>query len=292
MFSSCRDNLRTSLGALRQLRRIAVALGESRTREELIPFITEPQEDNDDHLHLLAQVLGDLLEQVGGTQYASTLLMPLEALTGSDENSVRDAAVDSIRHIMTHMSKPYILQQILPLLSRLAKGSYPQRVAACELCAHVHQYISSQEGASARIEFEGLTKDPLPVVRRAAAANVANLAEKAGPDHTDGLVRIFVQMAQDGEHCCDISWVQQYIRVVLVTWSGWEMSMRLVQAMNPFGGLWWSMRQSSQLAASAVQMLQKSFYSTLLLSCMIEAGVCATVLQRTHMSCPGRMVLM
>lgn len=146
--------------------------------------------------------MGDLLEQVGGTQFASTLLTPLEALTGSDENSVRDAAVDSIRHIMTHMSKPHILQQILPLLSRLAKGSYPQRVAACELCAHVHQYISSQEGASARIEFEALTKDPLPVVRRAAAANVANLAEKAGPDHTDGLVRIFVQMAQDGVNSC------------------------------------------------------------------------------------------
>ena len=196
----CRDNLRTSTDALRQLKRIALALGESRTREELIPFVTEPQEDNDEHLLVLAQELGGLLGHVGGTQFAGTLLSPLEALTGSDENSVRDAAVDSVRSVMKDMSKPHILQHIIPLLSRLSKGSYPQRVAACALCADVHQYISSQEGASARIEFEALTKDPLPVVRRSAAANVARLAETAGPDHTDGLVRIFVQMAQDGVH--------------------------------------------------------------------------------------------
>jgi serine/threonine-protein phosphatase 2A regulatory subunit A len=198
----CSDNLRTNTEALTQLKRIATALGEARTREELIPFISEPQEDNDEHLLVLAQELGGLLGNVGGSEYGHVLLAPLETLTGSDENAVRDAAVQSIQGIVKDMSKAHVLEYVLPMLSRLTQGCYPQRVAACALCADVQQCVSSEDAAGIRSDFEQLTKDPLPVVRRAAAANLARQAQTASDEHIDSLIHTFVQMAQDGASPC------------------------------------------------------------------------------------------
>ena len=202
VYLMCSDNLRTSTEALTQLKRIASALGEARTRDELIPFVSEPQEDNDEHLLVLASELGGLLGNVGGSPHAHILLSPLEQLTGSDENAVRDAAVQSIQGIVKEMSKEHVLERVLPMLSRLTQGCYPQRVAACALCADVQQCVSSEDAAGIRSDFEQLTKDPLPVVRRAAAANLARQALTAGDEHIDSLIHTFVQMAQDGTYTC------------------------------------------------------------------------------------------
>jgi serine/threonine-protein phosphatase 2A regulatory subunit A len=147
---------------------------------------------------VLAQQLGGLLGNVGGSPYGHILLAPLETLTGSDENAVRDAAVESIQGIVKDMSKEHVLEHVLPLLSRLTQGCYPQRVAACALCADVQKCVSSDEAAGIRSDFEQLTKDPLPVVRRAAAANLSRQAQTAGDEHIDSLIHTFVQMAQDG----------------------------------------------------------------------------------------------
>jgi serine/threonine-protein phosphatase 2A regulatory subunit A len=146
--------------------------------------------------------LGGLLGNVGGSPYGHILLAPLEILTGSDENAVSDAAVDSIQGIVKAMSKAHVLEHVLPLLSRLTQGCYPQRVAACALCADVQKCVSSEEAAGIRSDFEQLTKDPLPVVRRAAAANLSRQAETAGDEHIDSLIHTFVQMAQDGMFAC------------------------------------------------------------------------------------------
>jgi hypothetical protein len=198
----CRDNLRTSVDALKELKRVSKTLGQGRTREELIPYISEPHEDNDEHLLVMAQELGGMISHVGGSAYAHVLLKPLEDLTGSDENSVRDAAVVSMQSIIEGMTSEDIADKVVPLMSRLAKGSYPMRVAACALFADVHKRVPDNLSAQLLSDFETLAWDPLPVVRRAAAANLGRLAEIAGQDHAGTFLNVFEQMAQDGTHHC------------------------------------------------------------------------------------------
>ncbi|KAI5302833.1 hypothetical protein KEM56_000304, partial [Ascosphaera pollenicola] len=68
------------LNAIHRLSTIALALGPERTRDELIPFLDDSVEDEDEVLTALSEELGRFVEYVGGPEYAHVLLSPLENL--------------------------------------------------------------------------------------------------------------------------------------------------------------------------------------------------------------------
>jgi serine/threonine-protein phosphatase 2A regulatory subunit A len=95
-------NLR--LLATKQLDTIAIALGPERTREELIPFLTESVDDEDEIILALAGQLGSkFIPLVGGPEYAYVLLVPLEMLAGVEETAVRDKVSCDSPFIYTHL---------------------------------------------------------------------------------------------------------------------------------------------------------------------------------------------
>jgi serine/threonine-protein phosphatase 2A regulatory subunit A len=78
------------LNAIRRLSTIALALGPDRSREELIPFLMESLDDEDEVLLALADELGGFVDYVGGQTYAHLLLGPLENLAAVEETLVRE----------------------------------------------------------------------------------------------------------------------------------------------------------------------------------------------------------
>jgi serine/threonine-protein phosphatase 2A regulatory subunit A len=69
---------------------IARALGPERTRNELIPFLIELTDDEEDIVIALGQALGDFVNLVGGPSHALSLLKPLEILVCVEEIAIRD----------------------------------------------------------------------------------------------------------------------------------------------------------------------------------------------------------
>ena len=78
------------LNAIKRLSTIALALGHARTRDELVPFLDESLDDEDEVLQVLAGELGGFTEHVGGPQSAHVLLAPLAHLAAVEETLVRD----------------------------------------------------------------------------------------------------------------------------------------------------------------------------------------------------------
>jgi len=76
------------VAAANRLESVASVLGEQRTREELLPFLTDGVDDEDEVLLALANSLGKLVQLVGGGNYAEILLPPIELLLTVEENSV------------------------------------------------------------------------------------------------------------------------------------------------------------------------------------------------------------
>jgi len=74
-----------------------VALGQERTRAELLPYILELMDDEEEVLLTLAEILPLQLENAGGPQYAEHVLRPLEKLCASEEVAVRDKATNSVK---------------------------------------------------------------------------------------------------------------------------------------------------------------------------------------------------
>lgn len=80
------------LNAVRRLSTIALALGPDRTRDELVPFLVDSLDDEDEVLLAIADEIGGLTQYIGGDKYAHLLLPPLENLAAVEETLVRDKA--------------------------------------------------------------------------------------------------------------------------------------------------------------------------------------------------------
>jgi hypothetical protein len=113
------DDVQLRLNAIHSIPTIALALGPDRAREELIPFLQESIDDEDEVLLALAEELGrGFDEYIGGKEYAHSLLGPLENLSAVEETLVRDK-VQSFQAISMSSSERHTsfltrLQSLLP----------------------------------------------------------------------------------------------------------------------------------------------------------------------------------
>jgi serine/threonine-protein phosphatase 2A regulatory subunit A len=66
-------------------------LGKERTRNELLPYILDLMDDDEEILAALAQVLdSSFLDSIGGPLFAPHLFKPLERLCEVEETNVRE----------------------------------------------------------------------------------------------------------------------------------------------------------------------------------------------------------
>ena len=129
----------------------------------------------------VAEVLGSFTDFVGSPADAHCLFPPLEALCRVEESTVRDMSVTSINQIAKGLEVSQLQQHLAPLVLRLAKSSdwFTPRVSACGLFAAAYKACAeSPQGVELRSVFcKDLCADDSPMVRRAAAARLAEMAE-------------------------------------------------------------------------------------------------------------------
>lgn len=116
------EDIQLRLNSIRRLSTIARALGEERTRKELIPFLSENNDDEDEVLLAMAEELGVFIPYVGGVEHAHVLLPPLETLCTVEETCVRDKAVESLCRIGAQMKESDIVDWFIPVVK--VRASY------------------------------------------------------------------------------------------------------------------------------------------------------------------------
>ena len=119
--NACRDELKSEeplrrLNSISRLGLIAQALGEERTRTELVPFLAENVDDEDEVLLAQAEQLGSFVPHVGGPQYAHLLLPLLENLSTVEETVVRDKAVDSLCKVGSVLTAAAGCEHFVPIV--------------------------------------------------------------------------------------------------------------------------------------------------------------------------------
>nr|CAH8871586.1 unnamed protein product [Trichobilharzia regenti] len=171
------EDMQTRLASIKKLSTISLALGPERTRTELIPFLTETIYDEDEVLREMAKQLADFVPLVGGPEYVHCLLPPLEGLASAEETVVRDKAVETLRALAPSFSSKDLEFHFLPLIKRLATGDwFTSRTSACGLFSVVYQQCTPAVRADLRRAFKQLCADDTPMVRRAAANRLGELA--------------------------------------------------------------------------------------------------------------------
>jgi serine/threonine-protein phosphatase 2A regulatory subunit A len=168
------DDRDVRLVSMKSLLTITQTLGPERTRSELIPYITDFLDEDDEVLKAMASALGHMLNDVGGVHFAVALLTPLEMLCTLDEVSVRDEAISAFARIAKTIftAEPKVPEQqsnVIAVVSRLATSDHPQsRCSACGLIGVPFKHASPGLKSELKAVFGKLCEDTEVMVRRAA----------------------------------------------------------------------------------------------------------------------------
>ncbi|WVQ77026.1 hypothetical protein IAR50_006705 [Cryptococcus sp. DSM 104548] len=226
------------LSSIRRLSTIALALGPSRTRDELIPFIQYQLDDEDEVLLVLAEELGNFVEYVGGKEYAYILLGPLENLTAVEETLVREKAADSISKVSVLLTAQDLDKHFLPIIERLSTGEwFTSRTSACALFAAPYPNATPSTQQKMRQLFAGLCSDDTPMVRRAAAKALGPFSKAAGtiPDQhaliVSDLVPVYRKLSTDDQDSVRLLTIPDLIALAS-TLTADETKIHLLQSMR------------------------------------------------------------
>lgn len=191
------EDVQIRLNSVQQLEHVAIALGPSRTRSELIPFLIECADENDVVLAATAEKLGHMVDAVGGGEFASFLLGPLEDLLVLDELSVRENALNSISTIISRMPTRQVEDVCLKMIVRLASNDwFMSRICACTLMSQVaHRAFTD----ALLTVFIDLCSDDTPMVRRAAISVIPAVAKETPANKQRDLLDALRRLARDDQ---------------------------------------------------------------------------------------------
>ena len=191
------EDTQTRLNSVQQLEHISLALGPLRTRNELIPYLMECADENDVVLAATAEKLSRMIDLVGGPDFVYSLIKPLEDLLGIDEQSVREKAEASIRHIITTIPTKQVEEYCYPLIQRLSMNDwFVARSMACTLIPDVAKRSYNDELLRLFLE---LSSDDTPMVRRAAMNALALFSKSVPVSKQRDLLDAFRRLARDDQ---------------------------------------------------------------------------------------------
>ncbi|MBW0494723.1 hypothetical protein O181_034438 [Austropuccinia psidii MF-1] len=196
------DDVSARLTSIHRLTTIALALGAQRTRDELIPFITEGMDDEDEVLLALAGELnGSFVEYLGGSEFAHLLIVPLENLGTTEETLIREKAAESLTQIAQLLSTQQLEEFYVPALKRLSAAEwFTSRATATALYAAAYPTVSDNTKEDMRRMYAALCADETPMVRRAAAKELGPFSKVLPQNHlVSDAIPIFRKLASDDQ---------------------------------------------------------------------------------------------
>ncbi|KAI7868704.1 armadillo-type protein [Spinellus fusiger] len=209
------EDVQLRLNAIRNLGTIAMALGPHRTRDELIPFLNDSIDDEDEVLLAVADELAKFTDYIGGPEYAHHILGPLENLSAVEEVLVRDKAVESLSKIVGFLNPSQIEHYFMPLLKRLSTGEwFTSRISATGLYAAGYPKCNAEQQTELKNMFAQLAQDDTPMVRRAAAKALKDFTQQLPKDVLiHHIMPLFLKLSNDDQDTVRLLTVEDLIQM-------------------------------------------------------------------------------
>ena len=171
------DDVSNRVEAMQKLDTIAIALGPERTLKELLPFLNDvAQDDEEEVFAVLAAKLGDFVPLIGGHENCEPLIQILTILASLEEPIVRDKAIDSLHKISLELTPEELNSVFLNLVTSLSQGHwFSKKIALCGLFKSIITKVNDPTRRELLGLYLKLIKDDYPMVRRSAATNLPHL---------------------------------------------------------------------------------------------------------------------
>ncbi|CAK59059.1 unnamed protein product (macronuclear) [Paramecium tetraurelia] len=192
------EELYLKVNAMHRVRVIATLLGTDKIKSVLLPYFeTLMKKEDDEVLFAMAEELGYIAQII--PQQSICLLPILEQLAGFDETVVREQAVKSIIIVCGFLGDNEISNTIVPLILKLAsnEANFTCRVSAVSLMCPMYARAGNQK-EKLRQKFTELCSEETPMVRRAVATKIGEIAQYMDKNHViEVLITVLKQLCQD-----------------------------------------------------------------------------------------------
>jgi serine/threonine-protein phosphatase 2A regulatory subunit A len=140
------EDVKVKLNSISNLATVAANIGHEKTRTDLIPYINECLEDENEVTLAYAEQISKFVPLVGGYDHAFVLLPTLEILSENDEVNVRNKAVDILCHMAEHMPIQHLNENFIPFIERLSSNDwFTLKSSACGLFASIYPRVEEEK---------------------------------------------------------------------------------------------------------------------------------------------------
>ena len=173
------DDVSNRVEAMEKLDTIAIALGPDRTLNELLPFLNDvAQDDEEEVFAVLASKLGSFVPLIGGHENCEPLIQILTILASMEEPIVRDKAITSLNKVSTELTNQEVNGIFLNLIQSLSQGNwFSKKIASCGLYKSIIVRVDTNTRKDCLNMYLKLISDESPMVRRSAANNLPELID-------------------------------------------------------------------------------------------------------------------
>jgi len=196
-----KEDIQIRLNAMRQLHTIAKALGPNRTVSELIPYLTDMIDDDDEVLVVMCKELLNLIPWVGGAKNVHHLLKPYETLCVVEETNTRDFAIEGASKVFEQVPTETCETVGFNMLTRLLGSDWhTARVSGSLLAPAVYGRVGQIVRDNIEKIFLPLANDTMPMVRRAVVQATSKfLPHLNSQTLRDSFLPVFVQLCKDDQ---------------------------------------------------------------------------------------------
>jgi serine/threonine-protein phosphatase 2A regulatory subunit A len=176
------DETSKKANAMKNIGTIGAALSTDRCRNELIPYLGEFLDDEEEVLVAMAEVVPTLFDLVGGKNYAYLLLEVLEKLSAIEDTSVCTASVNSYLSITQKLDCSKIEIILLEQINRMNSSEWlNSRLALCTILPSLVKDFSSDGQSMVLDTFRSLITHSNSSVRKKSADNFKHFIGKVLP---------------------------------------------------------------------------------------------------------------
>ena len=203
--------------AMRNITIIANALGFDRCRNELVPYLNEFLDDDEEVVVAMSEIIPDLFDSVGGKNYAYLLLDVLEKLSAIEDYSVCTAATNSFKIILGKLDCSKLELILLDQINRMNSSEWlNSKIVLASILPLVIKDFSTEGQAIAIDIFRSLITNTIPQIRKKAAENFKFFIGKLSPKYESHLQELLGLIGVDKEDSVRIIAVEDLLSYILL----------------------------------------------------------------------------
>ena len=196
------DDTNTRLNAVSKIKSIARALGPSRTKNELIPYLAETVDNSEEVWLKIAEQMPQIIDEIGGVKEATPILQLLKQICEIEDPNVQTTASIMFFALSRKATQEELVNQFYPIIQTMCVDPWhPLRCAAAVIMCHTYSLYPESHRKKLAVDFPSLAVDQMTIVRKSLASSLTALIQTSKTkDQSDLVEKLLNTLAGDLSH--------------------------------------------------------------------------------------------